>query len=109
MKRRTLFGAAIAAIAGLFSTTALGAIGLRGELIFEEKKDHVLVRGNPDDVIALMYRYQDNLWSEWRSYERLVERYKRLEKIARRGGSIRLHTGCRLTREAYRKTVQAGV
>lgn len=102
MLRRWFLGSAIAAAALMAGPSAKAA----DALLFEQGEKSVLVRGNPDDVVAFMYRYQDALWADWRSHERTAASYVKHEQRVRKSGVVEVYTGCNVTRKAFAEAIR---
>lgn len=90
----------------LLTAFACATASAADALLFEKGERSVIVRGNPDDVIAFMYRYQDALWSDWRSHERTAASYVKHEQHVREHGFVEVHTGCDITRKAFAEAIR---
>ena len=75
-------------------------------LLFEKGEKSVLVRGNPDDVVAFMYLYQDALWADWRSHGRTAASYAKHETRVRESGVVEVCVGCNITRKAFAEAIR---
>ena len=97
MKRRLFFGSSVALAAALMLGSSANASALK----FERDGSVAVVRGEADEVIAFMYRFQDSLWKDWRSSPQLVAVYKAHEKLVQARGSLCIWVGCSQTRQAF--------
>lgn len=97
MKRRLFFGSSVALAAALM----VGSAAKASTLTVERVGSVAVVRGEVDEVIAFMYRFQDSLWKDWRSSPEVVAMYKKHDRLVRESGCIGVYVGCDQTRQAF--------